>query len=94
MESKDIDADIRKTMSEKDILKIKLREDDEKNMYGIAQLRIAGFEDSAILDIKFPTKYLWALDFDPVLLRKKGFKVEKLLSAGYNISTLYQAGFR
>lgn len=81
-------------MSEKDSLKAKLREDDEKNLYGITQLRLAGFEDNAILDVKFPLKYLWALDFDPIVLRKKGFTADNLLSAGYTATALYQAGFR
>jgi hypothetical protein len=81
-------------MSQEELNKLAIRQQDEDNPYGIAQLRQAGYDDASILNVKFPVKFLWALDFDPVLLRKKGFKAEKLLSAGYSISTLYQAGFK
>jgi len=81
-------------INQNDSLKAKIREEDKKNLYGITQLRLAGFEDSVILDVKFPLKYLWALDFDPIVLRKKGFAVDSLLSAGYTATALYHAGFR
>jgi hypothetical protein len=81
-------------MSAEELAKLKIKQEDEENPYGITQLRLAGYDDSSILNVKFPVKFLWALDFDPVLLRKKGFKASKLLAAGYSISSLYQAGFR
>ena len=81
-------------MSAEDLAKLKIKQEDEENPYGIAQLRLAGYDDSSILNVKFPVKFLWALDFDPVLLRKKGFKASKLLAAGYSITALYQAGFQ
>jgi len=82
------------SMSAEQLNKLKIQTEDEVNPYGIAQLRLAGYDDAAILDVKFPVKFLWALDFDAVLLRKKGFKAGKLLAAGYSVTSLYQAGFR
>lgn len=81
-------------MSAEELAKLKIKQEDEENPYGISQLRLAGYDDSSILNVKFPVKFLWALDFDPVLLRKKGFKASKLLAAGYSIAALYQAGFK
>lgn len=81
-------------MSNDELSKLKIKQEDEGNPYGITQLRLAGYDDSSILNVKFPVKFLWALDFDPVLLRKKGFKAGKLLAAGYSVAALYQAGFK
>lgn len=83
-----------KSMSTEELSKLKVKQEDEGNPYGITQLRLAGYDDSSILNVKFPVKFLWALDFDPVLLRKKGFKAGKLLAAGYCVAALYQAGFK
>ena len=80
-------------MTEEQMAKAKLRKEDELNQYGIAALRLAGYSDNEIVNVKFPVKYLWALDFDPVLLRKRGFQARKLLAAGYSVPALYFAGF-
>ena len=38
--------------------------EDERNPYGIAQLRKSGFSDTKILESNFPLPTLWALGFD------------------------------
>lgn len=74
-------------------LKTRLRTEDEREPYGITQLRRAGYKDSDIVDLKLPLKYLWAFDVDPILLRRKGYGADKLRSAGYSLNALYNAGF-
>lgn len=74
-------------------LKERLRVEDEREPYGITQLRRAGYKDSDIVDLKLPIKYLWAFDVDPILLRKKGYRARKLRSAGFTLKELYDAGF-
>jgi hypothetical protein len=82
------------SMTTDELAKVRIRQEDETNPYGVSSLRAGGYDDDAILNIRFPPKLLWACDFDAVLLRKRGFKASKLLAAGYGISSLYQAGFK
>jgi hypothetical protein len=43
--------------------------------------------------MKFPMQMLWAFDFAPELLRKKGFSAKKLADSGYSLSELFVAGY-
>jgi hypothetical protein len=63
------------SMTTDELAKVRMRQEDETNPYGVNSLRAGGYDDDAILNIRFPPKLLWACDFDAVLLRKRGFKV-------------------
>eukprot|EP01038_Epipyxis_sp_PR26KG_P005263 gene5263-7313_t len=76
-----------------ELLKMKFREEDAQNPYGITQLRAAGYHDDAILKIKFPAKLLWAFDVKPELLRKYNYSVRTLRNGGYTLASLYNAGY-
>jgi Leucine-rich repeat (LRR) protein/ribosomal protein L13E len=96
-----IKADQEKQRSEEEVsglspeesLKLQLRRQDELNPYGIGELRAAGYDDKAVLNIKPPIKFLWAYDFDLVLLRKAGYQAGSLLVNNFRVAELYFAGF-
>jgi ribosomal protein L13E len=77
-----------------DALKAKLRQEDMiTNIYGIGQLRQAGYSDMEICNLHFPAKLLWAYNFDCHLLRKQSYPPKDLLTAGFSLRELYQAGY-
>lgn len=80
-------------VSVSEIRKRKLKEEDEKNPYGISNLRKAGYTEEKILEANFPLHQLWAAGFDASMLRSKGFSVLKLKAAGYLCSELLSAGY-
>lgn len=71
-------------------------EEDSRNMFGVQNLRQAGYDDMAILSVQppFPLHVLWATDFDAALLRTRGrYSAGKLRRAGYSCAVLYASGY-
>ena len=91
--SKEESKSIQPERSPQEIERLRLQQLDSSKLYGVSQLRIAGYSDSDIVNIKIPLKYLWAFNFDPILLRHNGYSAENLKSVGYSTKELYHAGF-
>jgi hypothetical protein len=63
--------------------KLKLRNEDSAQRYGISQLKAAGYSDPEILNVSFPLSMFWAYNFSAVHFRKRGVPPSKLLEVGY-----------
>lgn len=75
-------------------LKVQLRQEDmSKSMYGIGQMRKAGFSDTEICNLNFPARLLWAYNFEVNLLHKQQYPARELLHAGYTVPDLYRSGY-